>query len=538
MYHDGVEPGNPLRHDDGRHLEAVYWIILDWPAHVITRSFIWPIFALIRTSLVKKIAGGISAVMVRILLYFFGFFSRGISLPHPDGEFMFTAVFTGFLADLLSHKELTCWKGTGGKKACLVCQNLVNTKRGSRRLAPHEVDLSEWDSLRFVPFTDDELFKLVDDLNAMAPGISANRLQQLQTDIGFNAGSAGLMADPSVRHIYKPSKHHLIDFQHALVQDGVANTEVFLCLQALGNHGIGLDRLEAFCDVVRMPISAGKPRKDWFHTRHLTSTNIKNCSSPMLCIVDILYFFMMHVVDASALIPEEFACFQMLFHMLGLLRSGPANAAKFCDELRRLIRAHHKKFMETYGPEVAKPKLHALHHLIDHILWAGRLVSCFVTERKHRTIKGIACFVFRNFEMVVMKDAIHQQCLQLEQGHDMFKPSCLMFSQKRSVASVDQPVRTSTAAACHFGEAHAGDIIYMRSGHAGRVVAFWMMEGSEVVIEVDLFDCVGGDTTLRDSRTAQRAFVDHEAVADTVLHFQEDPAHYFRLLVPPCVLFF
>ena len=37
-----------------------------------------------------------------------------------------------------------------------------------------------------------------------------------------------------------------------------------------------------------------------------------------------------------------------------------------------------------------KPKYHHVFHVIDHLRQTGRLLSCFVTERKHRTINPMS----------------------------------------------------------------------------------------------------------------------------------------------------
>ncbi len=312
-------PGNPYRVDQGRKLEAFYWIVANWPSWVRKRSFLWPIFCIVRSKVVKRIPGGLGEIMVRILKYFFGLFERDISLPHPDGEFMMTAEFAGFIADLMSHVECTAWLGVNAVRCCLNCGNVVN--RPAHRLEVGEVNLSCWECGKFVMWSNEDIFAMIDELNRLAPRMSDTALEQLQTDLGFQAGATGLMADHSVRHIYKPAEHHHRDWVHLLVQDGIANTEVPLVVASLQEAGIEPEHLRNFCDVVKLPTYLGKADKQWFGDRAFRSDrNMKGFASAMLTVIQVLYFFMLAVVDGARIIPQQFRCFELLYFIVGILR--------------------------------------------------------------------------------------------------------------------------------------------------------------------------------------------------------------------------
>ena len=64
IYNDSLVPGNPFRPDKGRVVETFYWAFADWPDHVLVRSFCWPVFALVRKSIVAKVVGGLSGLAV------------------------------------------------------------------------------------------------------------------------------------------------------------------------------------------------------------------------------------------------------------------------------------------------------------------------------------------------------------------------------------------------------------------------------------------------------------------------------------------
>ena len=59
IYIDEIVPGNPLRHDTGRKLQAIYWAIGEWPQWLLQRSAAWPAYGSIRSSIVNDMEGGV-----------------------------------------------------------------------------------------------------------------------------------------------------------------------------------------------------------------------------------------------------------------------------------------------------------------------------------------------------------------------------------------------------------------------------------------------------------------------------------------------
>jgi hypothetical protein len=118
IYLDEICPGNPLRPDKARTLQAVYWTIVEFPQHVLQRTACWMTFGTLRTSIVNKLPGGISSVAGRILKTFFpedgDSFSQGITLHHGDKCRIVRVDFGGFLADDKALNEIADSKGASG----------------------------------------------------------------------------------------------------------------------------------------------------------------------------------------------------------------------------------------------------------------------------------------------------------------------------------------------------------------------------------------------------------------------------------------
>ena len=102
-----------------------------------------------------------------------------------------TFIFAGFLADLVAHKELTCWKGSTGARACLNCPNLRTGRRDA-----DDIGLDCWDASEFTVMTSSDIFDIIDALQAAEGTIGATALRNLQTRVGFNLDRHGIMGNP------------------------------------------------------------------------------------------------------------------------------------------------------------------------------------------------------------------------------------------------------------------------------------------------------------------------------------------------------
>ena len=86
------------------------------------------------------------------------------------------------------------------------------------------------------------------------------------------------------------------------------------------------------------------------------------------------------------------------------------------------------------------------------------------------------------------------------------------------------------------GGLHRGDIVYAHNGVAGCIVAFWQKgTAAQIVLELDAYSCVGGETQLRDERQSTRTF-DEDDIVDVCV-WVHSSAHIIRLCVPPVTLF-
>ena len=397
LYNDGVVPGNPLRHDSGRKFEAFYWVIAEWPDYMLQRSLAWATFSLVRTTLVSKIAGGLSG-LVRITMQQFERFNEGIQLPHPDGNFVFACDYGGFLADLEAHRAVMSWMGPNSVRCCWSCANICNRRDGS-------LDVGEFNALRghdervWVQYSDAELWAVLDSLKAFATGGHAQaRVRALETEVGFHYVEGGLMFDESLRNTYHPSQH-VRDWMRTIVQDGIANSEIYCVVRRMREQlNISLPMIQTFFGMCKLPSMHGPVNTQWIAKRRFSDerATLTGFASTTLSVIGLLFLFMEHYAIGDQL-PHEFACFERLLWIVSLLRLGPGGAMAHVDRLQSLIVAHYEMFVDLYGAiaHALKPKRHHAHHIVADMKHVGKLLRCFVTERKHREAKRQAVHVLR-----------------------------------------------------------------------------------------------------------------------------------------------
>ena len=533
LYIDEVNPGNPLRPDKGRSTQSIYWCFADWPQWALQRAGVWLLFGVVRSSLVSELQAGESGLMRHVMKIFFAehghSFSRGSLINTASGQSLLQASFGGFLADEKAHKEILLAKGASGTKPCITCKNVV------RHIDPvHRSDyLQGLDCVSYEKLdynSNADVFLMADRLvAAKAGGMSKKDFAQLQLIFGLSYNEHGLLFDPSSRSVLLPVDNCLRDWMHALVSGGVASTEIALLLHALRAEGVTLEMIQRFAVTFTLPKARGKVQQSWFSDQRLNDDTVRSFASEQLSMVPILECFLSRVVKPLGMLPDHVKCFSLLRRLLEMLCLGPHDAIPYTAAIRDVILEHNHLFCRVY-PDSIKPKFHHLLHIPDNMRTLGVLLSCFVTERKHRAVKKAACHVFRHFEHTVLADLINSQVEQFQEGN--VERSFLI--EPKQVAAPGETLLTAVAAALPCGEIRAGDICCLAGRRLGKVMAFWRRSEpkSDIAIEIDLFAHDGGeDATLWRSTTAARAFVaEQELIAAVPWAPQGDAA--IRAILP------
>lgn len=250
MFFDEFTPGNNLRPDKGRSTLGIYYTVVDWHAQVLQKASGWLTFGVLRSSVLAKVPGGLSALAKKVMHMFYSAvgpnLADGLNLVNPVGEsFLVQLHFGGFLGDEKSLKDLWGTKGASGSKPCPLCKNVMGIGHGdsSQFDAEHYlVSIKELDKSKFDQFDDDEFYAAVDTLARSSSEVGAQSLALLQKTLGINHVPEGLLMDLHLRKYIKPVTHTLWDWMHCYLVHGTASIEIqclvkdLSCSNANVNH--------------------------------------------------------------------------------------------------------------------------------------------------------------------------------------------------------------------------------------------------------------------------------------------------------------
>ena len=536
IYMDEMRPGNPFRQEKARKLMCIYWCFVDWEGWLISRTFAWPCFSILRCSIIDTFDGAVSYLARVILHYFFPStgesLARGIVLKDPNGEpYVVKANFCGWLCDLAAHRDILCWKGWNANVCCPECDN-VNPRHFGPQAPDGTIGLDCADAALFnrgIERTSEQIFNTYDEIAVARRTMTATPFKAFETKKGYTYVENSIMMDLPLRLIYRPKEHTIRDWQHTLACDGVGNTLIRQVIRLIEPHGFTLQHVITFMSLVNLPHKYGKadPEQWLGKTRVLTDT-IKSFSSIILNLVQMLYLFLEKYCNIAGLVDVRRMFY--LFHIyVGVLSTGPDEAPKYVEQLRRIQTEFHELFAMLSTS--FKAKLHQMYHILDGIEWLGKALSCFVTERKHRVVKAASLHVFRHIEHTVLADVLHKQCSQFAEGVDLFKERILY--RPSPLTGVEGLLR-SAAAVLPCGMLHRGDIVWLRDCRCGRILNFFEFDES-IFVHVAILANIDAEPSRLDETRQSREFVDSRSVVDSCTWYYESRIE-IKVVIPPLAL--
>ena len=279
----------------------------------------------------------------------------------------------------------------------------------------------------------------------------------------------GILYDDSLRGTIKPIDHCLRDPMHTLVSGGVAGTEVAALVHVLAEHGITHEHLRNYIRVWTLPKCLGKVDSSCLEPGRVLEDQIRAFASDILDLLPLLLSFLEDAVAPRDICGDNIRCFKLLVRIVEICTRGPRRAAMCVEELRQTIVDHHTLFKKLY-PAHIKPKFHQLMHIPENISHMGLLLSCFVTERKHRSVKRSALWTFRNFEYTVVSDMLNRFLVQVEKENVY---SHIALTSARGVLGPEFDVDTSVVMRLYCGEVRRGDVIVAKGKVVFSVAKFW-----------------------------------------------------------------
>jgi hypothetical protein len=411
LYIDEVVPGNPMRHDKGRTLQAIYWIISAWPQYILKRTEAWFTFAVLQSRIAAQLPGGIAALFPIVLKVFMPEGTPHITLIVHKAKESIAAPLSmhGFISDLKANSELFGVKSTAGTKTCSTCDNCVQfipAEFAGRILR----DMGCADLTDYIQNSDADLYAKADKLLAAeADGADPTRIGALEQELGILLNKNSVLFDQQLRHWFKPVSMNLRDPMHLLVSGGVAGTEMAMIMHELNAVGIQNSIVTKYCSRYTLPRDRGKPCPKWFDKDHVGDHQMRTFASEQLSMIPLLHEFLVEVIQPLGILISHIQCFGLMNRLIGLIQLGPDACMPYIYEIKSLITEHARLFKRLY-PDQIRPKFHHLLHIVDNALFIGKMLTCFVLERKHRATKDAARECFRYIEHTVIVDLVNRQC--------------------------------------------------------------------------------------------------------------------------------
>jgi hypothetical protein len=264
----------------------------------------------------------------------------------------------------------------------------------------------------------------------------------------------------------------LRDPTHVLISNGVGNANVCCLVKALKDYDITLPMMMNCISQLTLPCKFGKVDSNWM-CRTQFGEKFESFASfvgIMPTLVPIIVAFLTEVVDPSHALDEHKQCFITLSRILGICFRGPDDSVRDDEVLRQLIHKYIDMFGRLY-PKASTPKLHQLIHIPHNIEFLWKLLSCFVTERKHRTNKRAALFVVRHMDNAVITDMVNKQCDAVCGNVNSLFSNMFLVSPKE-VTLAGMTFERAREAVLPCGMLRIDDLLYVATNIVDRAVCF------------------------------------------------------------------
>ena len=552
LYGDEMTPGNPLRADGGRALLNFYYTFLEFPSWFLHKKDGWFVLASLRSSLIKQINGGVAGLITRIMRTLFvddstASLSKGIFLKVGNKTELIHIKFGGFFGDEKGLKEFLDYKGASGVKPCIGCGNVVNFEhKVAKRDLGEIVTLAEIDRTKFIQMTGPEVYRMHDRLEEIvttrAKGFR-DRLDGLEIKWGVNYNPHGPLADRALRSIIDPVQHYLRDWQHTFMSSGVAVLHIASVVRVMKAKKIEWDVLDNFSKEWVYPRTL-KPHPDLFGKKYFDrkELKVKHFSSDVLRIIGILNMFMQLVLKPAGLMLADCHCFNLLHRITVILQRSPRMTPTLHATLTGLIDEYAEPYAKLYDFAI-KVKFHHMLHLPDNWLSLGWILSCFVTERKHKDLKLASLHVYRGVEHTTTTNFLNWYMQEAISGRLRFKCNYLINPRVMSLpagcshAHAAEPIYTAGSMQTQCGLACKGDLALIKlpssdaSGDAGaqisecvgRLCGFFTSNDNDFYANVELFTPVDTDGYDWDMSSPSSEIIDATMISWLLTYMERRP---------------
>ena len=415
LYTDEVVPGSVLAPLTLRKSQAIYWTFSEFGAEALCREDVWLCIGAKRSETVGNIQGGMAKVVGELLKLFFSSDSTslhpedgGVTFTGCNGEsFRFFAVFDQFIQDGGAHKTIWCLRGDGGTKFCVLCKNATDLGV----IVETDLDFA----------TDDEVRGTVARLNTYKTTDNVTTFKLREQALGFTWSPYSLLADPDLTRVVAPCSQFCHDWMHCIVASGLFQLVLQLLLDCIETDGVrnAYVLCKEFLSMCHWPVGSHNSKlsllfEDTRRTNNRKAGVFKCQASDALSMYPLLAYFVLTQFRKATVAVHACDAFLSLCDVIDLFTSA-ARRVVTPRMMRGRVNIFLQAFVAAFGAESLIPKCHWLLHFAKHLERWGMLLSCFVTERKHKMLKRYANQVENTirFEHSVMSEVVCHQLAKL-----------------------------------------------------------------------------------------------------------------------------
>jgi hypothetical protein len=426
FYSDEISFGNQLKPNNQRKLQGIYWSFAEFDTPFLSSESAWFFLTAIRSSVVTRMAGGMSELFRQLLPLFAAQgrdLSKGLFLHSAEHQGLLFAEPAIMISDESALKQAWAVKGASGTLCCMLCRNVVKPESELHITdsTGFLIPLTELDPSRFCCHTNNSIRDAALTLSAAEPNMNKTAFNQLQQTLGLNHCPTGLLwsteNEPTL-----PFSSVMFDWMHIYLVSGIFQIEMSLLLALLTPLRITHVDLHRWCSSFSFPkrLESKSASKNVFEKKP-NAGDFKCSASDGLSIYGLVRLFLMRQFPHAPSNEIKLACssFYLLCNVLDLLTK--ISHGENVPELHLLtaITSHLKAFKLVHGEDPFVPKFHMAIHLPSMMAHHKLLLSCFVHERKHKELKRYGSDTDNtssSYEKGILKSVLHVHFEMLQQA--------------------------------------------------------------------------------------------------------------------------
>ena len=398
-YTDEIVPGNPLSAETSRKIQTAYISFKEFGAIALSKEEAWLVAFVRRSSHVMEMEAGMSQVTAVLMDYIFHHHAcspdvGGVMLRDGSGGHIKLWFKLGImLQDGAAHKAVWGLKGDAASKFCVFCMNLLTEKSNIvDESNEHLLIAQSWDLSKVQQASNEDIHATAKRLEEKHLELNSIQFQLWQQAVGMNCNAHALLHWESLKGHVQPISQFLHDWMHCFLVSGIFNTVMHLLMTSLEANLPG-NVYDVACKVVGLWVlpavrhdNLGKLFESKRKKANKQAGTFKCTASEALGLAPIFAYFLQSTVVPQGLCKDECCAYFALVDILNLIQlvplgiiTGQVLDRSIQDFINLCIKAGWKPFMHT--------KFHWSLHFGQHLCKHKMLPSCFVQERKHKTIK-------------------------------------------------------------------------------------------------------------------------------------------------------